>query len=551
MADVKGICSELLPDLDEDIFDYIVGILEDVDFGASDDLEDTAEMISGLLSSADYCPSEEDASDLSKKLLERLGGGSDASSGGPSSSSDDVPLKTIKALKIQDTIQEAATIDPPKPKTNKMIKELKEGDEAVSKKAQRLASRRGGGAKKSGSKTNNKPTALELAQKEASELEEELRAARIASVRERTRLGAYRGALDATSFTLPNPGGGMPLLEDAACRFVWGKRYGLIGRNGVGKSTLLKAMAARRVGDVPSNVTVHYVSQEVSLTEKQRKKTPVELVVDADIERSLLVEEKAQLEELASSGELDEKGSRRHGEVLSRLDEIGADSAARRATDLLDNLGFSPELQSRSLSQLSGGWRVRTMLAAAIFAKPDVLLLDEPTNHLSILAVMWLARELATSETWKERIVVLVSHDKHFLDEVCTDCLHVSGIARKLTQSRGNYSTWLQRRKDEQALFLKEQAKKMDEINRLKEYAGHGFKYGGSSSQINKMSMKAKQAEKLEREYEEHATQLAALQEDIELYVQVSIVIKMRTHRSNAYFLGLTNTLFRLPIVTL
>ena len=162
------------------------------------------------------------------------------------------------------------------------------------------------------------------------------------------------------------------------------------------------------------------------------------------------------------------------------------------------------------------------MLAAAIFAKPDVLLLDEPTNHLSILAVMWLARELATSETWKERIVVLVSHDKHFLDEVCTDCLHVSGIARKLTQSRGNYSTWLQRRRDEQALFLKEQAKKMDEINRLKEYAGHGFKYGGSSSQINKMSMKAKQAEKLEREYEEHATQLAALQEDIELYVLVS-----------------------------
>jgi len=151
-----------------------------------------------------------------------------------------------------------------------------------------------------------------------------------------------------------------------------------------------------------------------------------------------------------------------------------------------------------------------------------VLLLDEPTNHLSILAVMWLARELATSETWKERIVVLVSHDKHFLDEVCTDCLHVSGAARKLTQCRGNYSLWIKRRRDEQALFLKEQAKRQDEINRLRDYAGHGFKYGGSSSQINKMSMKAKQAEKLEREYEEHATQLAALQEDIELPLKVS-----------------------------
>ena len=516
MADVKGVCTELLPDLDEDIFDYIVGILEDVDFGESDDTEDTAEMISGLLSSAEYCTSDEDATDLAKKILSKLGNSSSGDSSKPST--EDMPLKTIKALKIQDTIEETATIArKPTAKSNTMIKGMKEGDEAVSKKAQRLANRRGGSsAKKTGSKTN-KPTALELAEKEAAELDAELREARIASVRERTKMGAYRGALDATSFTLPNPGGGMPLLEDAACRMVWGKRYGLIGRNGVGKSTLLKAMAARRVGDVPSNVTVHYVSQEVSLTETQRQKTPVECVVDADIERNLLVEEKSTLEALAASGELDEKGSRRHGEVLSRLDEIGADSAARRAKELLDNLGFSQELQARSLSQLSGGWRVRTMLAAAIFAKPDVLLLDEPTNHLSILAVMWLARELATSETWKERIVVLVSHDKHFLDEVCTDCLHVSGAARKLTQCRGNYSLWIKRRRDEQALFLKEQAKRQDEINRLRDYAGHGFKYGGSSSQINKMSMKAKQAEKLEREYEEHATQLAALQEDIEL----------------------------------
>ena len=69
------------------------------------------------------------------------------------------------------------------------------------------------------------------------------------------------------------------------------------------------------------------------------------------------------------------------------------------------------------MSALSGGWRVRTALAAAIFAKPDLLLLDEPTNHLSIGAVMWLSRELTTNETWKQRMVVLVSHDRVFLDE--------------------------------------------------------------------------------------------------------------------------------------
>jgi ATP-binding cassette subfamily F protein 3 len=83
--------------------------------------------------------------------------------------------------------------------------------------------------------------------------------------------------------------------------------------------------------------------------------------------------------------------------VYEGLENIEADSAERRADELLVNLGFSDELRARPLEALSGGWRVRTMLAAAVFARPDLLLLDEPTNHLSITAVMWLARELATS----------------------------------------------------------------------------------------------------------------------------------------------------------
>jgi len=289
----------------------------------------------------------------------------------------------------------------------------------------------------------------------------------------------------------------------------------------MGKSTMLRAFAARRVGNVPKNVTVHYVSQEVNLTPEQSRKTPVECVVEADIERTLLLEELAALEALVATESLDAEGSKRHGEVLSQLEEIGSDSADRRATSLLENLGFSPELRARPLSQLSGGWRVRTMLAAAIFSKPDLLLLDEPTNHLSILAVMWLARELATSETWKERMVVIVSHDRHFMDEVCTDCLHISGAAKRLTQCRGNYSKWAKQRKEEQILFAKEQAARKQEIDTLREYAGHGFKYGGSASQINKMGMKAKQADKLEEIYIEHAQELAALQEDIELPMNI------------------------------
>jgi ATP-binding cassette subfamily F protein 3 len=165
---------------------------------------------------------------------------------------------------------------------------------------------------------------------------------------------------------------------------------------------------------------------------------------------------------------------------------------------------------------------VRTMLAAAIFARPDVLLLDEPTNHLSILAVLWLARELSTNPVWNDRIIVIVSHDRYFIDEVCKDVLHISGIAQRLTQSKGNYSLWASRRAEQQKTYAKEKALHEAEVKKLEDYAGHGFKYGGSSSQINKMQMKAKQAEKLKEAAKEHAYELAALQEDMELPLKIA-----------------------------
>jgi ATP-binding cassette subfamily F protein 3 len=499
---VKDVCSELLKDLDEDIFEYIVGALEEYQSSGKDgDADETMSMVSSFLESAGYAKDEEAAMEKANELINRLKSPSaSASSGsGPQKLSENVKKMTLSSSLVAE-----------KPTTTSNKNTLIEDKSATTSK------------KSNKSKKDLSTSAYERAEEQALELETELHAARIASIQARTKLGSYKGALDAPSFTLPNPGGGQPLLEDSTCRLVWGRRYGLIGRNGMGKSTLLRALAARRVGEIPVNVTVHYVSQEVNLTQAQREKTPVQCVVDADLERTMLLEEFHGLTQTADAGELDAKGSQRHADVMSRLEEIDADSADRRAKALLDNLGFSPELQNRPLAQLSGGWRVRTMLAAAIFAKPDLLLLDEPTNHLSILAVMWLARELATSETWKQRIIVIVSHDRHFLDEVCSDCLHISGASRRLTQSKGNYSLWARRRRDEQALFEKEQTKRQTEIDALRDYAGHGFKYGGSSSQITKMTMKAKQADKLQVEQDNHAQLSAALMEDMELQMQIA-----------------------------
>ena len=344
--------------------------------------------------------------------------------------------------------------------------------------------------------------------REAAELDKELEESRVKAVRLRAEQGAFLGVMESGTFSLGNPGGGPDLLERASYTLQRGKSYALVGRNGCGKSTLLKAMASRRVGEIHPAVTVHYVHQEVSLTEESLAMTPVEIVVHADVERRLLLAEAATFEK----AERAERGSRtsnggercsntsttsfdgaRQQEVLEQLSLIESDTCTARAQQLLVNLGFSDELIARPMSALSGGWRVRTALAAAIFGRPDMLLLDEPTNHLSIGAVLWLVRELTTNPVWEDRTIVVVSHDRFFLDEVCGDVLHVSGVARRLTQSHGSYSTWSQRRSEQQKAFAKQVELRRAEIAELKEYAGHGFKYGGSSSSINKMKMKEKQ----------------------------------------------------------
>ena len=138
--------------------------------------------------------------------------------------------------------------------------------------------------------------AYEKVQVQRKEEEDALTRARVNAVRLRSEGGAYLGTIEGKPFTLANPGGGPDLLEDATFTLVRGKRYGLIGRNGKGKSTLLRSLASRSVGDIPAAVTVHYVSQEVQLDDASLEQTPLQIVLQADLERSLLLAEAAQLQ---------------------------------------------------------------------------------------------------------------------------------------------------------------------------------------------------------------------------------------------------------------
>lgn len=348
---------------------------------------------------------------------------------------------------------------------------------------------------------------------EAAQLDSEVVAASEEAVRMRGSKGFNRSAaIKVGPFDLPHPGVLGNMLVNASFTMTPGRRYALIGRNGKGKSTLLRNLAARRVGELHVAINTHYVSQDVSFSADLMCKLPVDVVVDADVERNALLKEAETLERSATP-----KSNERYQICIGQLEAIGAASAGVRARQLLTNLGFSDELLGRSVSALSGGWRVRVALAAALFAKPDILLLDEPTNHLSMQAVLWLAHELSANPVWSSRIIVLVSHDLFFIDETCTDTLHISGVARRLTQSRGNYSSWARARGEQQRGFARRSQVRLDEIAKCKAYIASGQAAAGNTAS----SGRRLQIEKLEREAQHESDELAALNEDKDLPLEL------------------------------
>ena len=232
-------------------------------------------------------------------------------------------------------------------------------------------------SKKGGKVGKEEKLAAEVAAETAA-VDAELEAAARRAAASRLDGKATLSAIDCGPFTLPNPGGGANLLEEAAFVLAPGHRYAVVGRNGKGKSTLLRWLAARRVGALPDTLHVHYVSQEVSLTEEQEQQRPAEVVLAADVERTMLLEEAAAAEEDGST--IDQA---RLVTVHDRLEAIDADAAPARAAALLVNLGFSEELRSRPLKALSGGWRVRVALAVRDPTAWTIIRHDGP-GHLGL-----------------------------------------------------------------------------------------------------------------------------------------------------------------------
>lgn len=226
-------------------------------------------------------------------------------------------------------------------------------------------------------------------------------------------------------------GEGTRILADSTLTLAHGHRYGLVGSNGIGKSTLLKALSRRELA-VPKHITILYVEQEV----KGDEKSVLTTVLDADVWRKYLLKDQQRItdrlqaisEEHPEASEdvqqiLDQEAddlNTQLNNIFEKLGDMESDRAEPRAAAILSGLGFSPESQRKPTNTFSGGWRMRISLARALFCKPDLLMLDEPSNMLDLPSITFLSNYLLTYPS----TVLVVSHDRAFLNEVATDIIH-------------------------------------------------------------------------------------------------------------------------------
>ena len=248
--------------------------------------------------------------------------------------------------------------------------------------------------------------------------------------------------------------GGRSILDGATSRLPPRGRIGLIGRNGAGKSTLVRVIAGMLEADtgsvdMPRGARIGYIAQEAP----GGPDSPFETVLAADLERAALMAESETCHE-----------PHRLGDIHERLIAIDAHSAPSRAARILSGLGFDEEAQTRPLESFSGGWRMRVALAALLFSAPDLLLLDEPSNHLDLEAVLWLEDFLKSYPA----TILLVSHERDFLNNVVDHILHLTG--GKLTLYPGGYDAFERQRAERQAQIASAKAKQQAQREHLQEY---------------------------------------------------------------------------------
>jgi ATP-binding cassette subfamily F protein 3 len=273
-------------------------------------------------------------------------------------------------------------------------------------------------------------------------------------------------------------GWGRRFFDSASVTLPVGAKVGLVGRNGIGKSTLFKLILGELTPDggeigLPKAARVASVDQE-------HPATPVSLIdtiLAADVEREAL------------NAALETAEPERMGDIYARLIEIDADRAPSRAAEILSGLGFSTADLARPMAEFSGGWRMRVALASALFAQPDLLLLDEPTNYLDLEGALWLEARLKKYP----HTALIISHDRELLNNSVDAILHLS--EGKLDLYTGGFDDFERRRAEKARLQSATRAKQEAERAHLQSFVD---RFRAKASKAAQAQSRMKRLAKLE-----------------------------------------------------
>jgi ATPase subunit of ABC transporter with duplicated ATPase domains len=281
--------------------------------------------------------------------------------------------------------------------------------------------------------------------------------------------------------------GAKPLFENISVKFGDGNRYGLIGANGCGKSTFMKILDGS-LAPSAGNVTITPNERIGKLSQDQFAFEDFSVVDTVIMGHAQLWEIKQERDRIYSLPEMSEEEGMQVAELETQFAEMDGYSAESRAGEILSGAGISEDLHFGPMSAIAPGWKLRVLLAQALFSDPDILLLDEPTNNLDIDTIRWLEDILND----RKSTMVIISHDRHFLNSVCT---HMADIDYgELRVYPGNYDDFMTASTQARERLQSENAKKKAQIAELQQFVS---RFSANASKAKQATSRAKRMDKI------------------------------------------------------